>query len=192
MIYKLKITSSEVEDFVREIEIDHEQTYLEFHNTIQESIGYDNSQMASFYQIGAGGERGLEIALFEMNTEEDDNMNVVPMDVAMMREFISAEKPDLIYVFDFFSDRYFNIELVEKGISKAKSKYPKCVTSKGEAPEQIKMDAENFEGLGLDISEFDATAPKKEKTADDYLADFDDDTNDGPEFESLDDYDDIL
>ena len=53
------------------------------------------------------------------------------------------------------------------------------------------MDAENFEGLGLDLGEFEA-APKKEKTADDYLADFDDDVNEGPEFESLDDYEDIL
>jgi len=192
MIYKFRITSSEVEGFVREIEINHEQTYLEFHNKIQETIGYDNSQMASFYQIGPTGERGLEIALFEMNTEEDDNMNVVPMDVAMMREFVSTERPDLIYVFDFFSDRYFNVELIEKGISKSKAKYPKCSVSKGDAPEQIKMDAENFEGLGLDLGEFDAAAPKKEKTADDYLADFDDDMNDGPEFESLDDYEDIL
>ena len=191
MIYKFRITSSEVEGFVREIEINHEQTYLEFHNKIQESIGYDNTQMASFYQITPTSERGLEIALFEMNTEEDDNMNIVHMDVAMMREFVSSERPELIYVFDFFSDRYFNVELIEKGISKSRAKYPKCSLSKGDAPEQIKMDAENFEGLGLDLGEFDA-ATKKEKTADDYLADFDDDMNDGPEFESLDDYEDIL
>ncbi|WP_372751700.1 hypothetical protein [Labilibaculum sp.] len=191
MIFKFKITSPEVDNFVREIEIDHEQTYLEFHNLIQESAGYDNSQMASFYQIGNDGQRGIEIALFEMNTEEDDDMNVVPMDVAMMREFVSKENPELIYVFDFFSDRFFNVELIETGKSKAKTKYPKCSLSKGDAPEQIKMDAENFDGLGLDLGELDA-APKKEKTADDYLADFDDDFNEGPEFESLDDYEDIL
>lgn len=192
MIYKFRITSPEVKEFLREIEINHEQTYLEFHNTIQETIGYDNSQMASFYQIESTGERGLEIALFEMNTEEDDDLNVVPMDVAMMREFVSSEKPKLIYVFDFFSDRYFNVELIEKGIIKSKNKYPKCTVSKGNAPEQIKMDAENFDALGLGLDEFESS-PKKEKTADDYLADFnDDDLNDGPEFESLDDYDDIL
>nr|WP_320120601.1 hypothetical protein [uncultured Marinifilum sp.] len=191
MIYKFRITSSEVEGFVREIEINHEQTYLEFHNAIQKAIEYDNSQMASFYQIGATGERGLEIALFEMNTEDDDNMNVVPMDVAMIREFVSSEKPNLIYVFDFFSDRYFNIELIEKGIAKSRTKYPKCSLSKNDAPEQIKMDAENFEGLDLNIGELDSSS-KKEKTADDYLADFDDNLNDGPEFESLDDYEDIL
>lgn len=189
MIYTFKITSPEVKDFALEIEIDHEQTYLEFHNTIQQTIGYDNSQMASFYQVGPGGERKLELALFEMNTEDDDNINIVPMDVAMMREFVSSEKPELIYVFDFFSDRFFNVQLVKKGISNTKTKYPKSTLSEGDAPEQIKIDAEGFEGL--DLGEFDAV-PKKEKTADDYLADFNDDNNEGPEFESLDDYEDIL
>ena len=189
MIYKFRITSSEVKEFVREIEINHEQTYLEFHNKIQKTISYDDSQMASFYQIGSTGERGLEIALFEMNTEDDDNMNVVPMDVAMIREFVSSERPELIYVFDFFSDRFFNVKLIEKGISKSKAQYPKCTLSEGDAPEQIKMDAEDFEGLGL--GEFE-TKSEKTKTADDYLSDFDDEFKEGPEFESLDDYDDIL
>ncbi len=192
MIYTFKITSSEVEGFVREIEIDHEQTYLEFHNKIQESIGYDNTQMASFYQVKPTGERGLEIALFEMNTEEDDNLNIVPMDVSMMREFVSPKRPELIYVFDFFSDRFFDVVLSAKRNTKPRAKLPKCTVSEGDAPEQIKMDAENFESLGLDLEGFDAAAPKKEKTADDYLADFDDDANEGPEFESLDDYEDIL
>ena len=192
MIYTFKITSSEVEGFVREIEIDHEQTYLEFHNKIQETIGYDNSQMASFYQVKPTGERGLEIALFEMNTEEDDNLNIVPMDVSMMREFVSPQRPELIYVFDFFSDRFFDVVLSAKRNTKSRAKLPKCSVSKGDAPEQIKMDAENFDDLGLDLSELD-TGSKKEKTADDYLTEFDDDKlNDGPEFESLDDYEDIL
>ncbi|WP_421920375.1 IS1096 element passenger TnpR family protein [Marinifilum sp.] len=189
MIYRFKITSSEVEDFEREIEIGDEQTYLEFHNTLQKSIGYDSSQMASFYQIGAEGERGLEIALFEMNTEEDDDMNVVAMDVAMIREFVSKDHPNLIYVFDFFSDRFFNISLVEKGISKSNAKYPLCIVSKGDAPAQIIMDAENFEGL--DFSQLDIS-PEPPKTNDDYLTDFDDEFKDGPEFENLDDYEDIL
>jgi hypothetical protein len=189
MIYRFKITSSEVEGFEREIEIEHEQTWLDLHNAIQESVGYDSSQMASFYQIGADGQRGLEIALFEMNTEDDDNMNVVAMDVAMIREFASKEMANLVYVFDFFSDRYFTVELIEKGIVKSTADYPMCTISEGEAPQQIMMDAENFGDVDLGLFE---SKPEKEKTADDYLADFDDEFKDGPEFENLDDYDDII
>jgi hypothetical protein len=191
MIYRFKISSKEAEGFVREIEIEHEQTYLEFHNTIQESVGYDSSQMASFYQVNASGERGLEIALFEMNTEDDDNMNVVAMDVAMIREFCTKENPTLLYVFDFFSDRHFTVELVEKGIAKPKSKYPVCTLTEGDAPEQIQMNAEDFDGLGFDLEGLDQKKDKP-KTADDYLAEFGDEFDEGPKFENLDDYDDIL
>ena len=187
MIYKFKITSSEVKDFVREIEIGHEQTFLDFHNAIQKSIDYDNSQMASFYQINTDGERGLEVALFEMNTEEDDNMNVYAMDVAMIREFATKKQAHLVYVFDFFSDRFFDIQLTEKGIAKSNAKYPICTHSEGDAPSQILMDVENFEGM-----DFEGLETKKEKTADDYLADFDDEFDNGPELENLDDYEDLI
>jgi hypothetical protein len=92
-------------------------------------------------------------------------------------------------VFDFFSDRYFTVELIEKGIVKSTADYPMCTISEGEAPQQIMMDAENFGDVDLGLFE---SKPEKEKTADDYLADFDDEFKDGPEFENLDDYDDII
>ncbi|MFA8436970.1 MAG: hypothetical protein ACEPOZ_20885 [Marinifilaceae bacterium] len=190
MIYKFRILSEENENFVREIEIDAEQTFLDLHNCIQNSTKYDSSQMASFYVIGNDGLRGKEIALFEMNTEEDDNMNVVAMDVAMIREFASKEEPVLTYVFDFFSDRYFTLELVETRRGGRAQDYPKVLLAEGDAPEQIVMNAENFDDLDLgDIN----LNPKAKTSEYDFLDEFDDDTEDnGPSFESLDDYEDIL
>lgn len=190
MIYKFRITSSEDENFLREIEIQHEETYLNFHNCLQESLAYDASQMASFYQVNRLGEKGREIALFEMNLEEDEDLNVVPMDVSMIREFVSEKSPLLIYVFDFFSDRFLLIELVAITQKKGRAKYPKCVTCKGEAPEQIKLDAENFNMDDIDLT----AAPTKDDY--DFLEGFDDgmgdDDENGPTFESLDDYKDLV
>lgn len=189
MIYRFKITSSEIEDFVREIEIGDEQTFLELHNAIQESLGYDNSQMASFYQIDTEGERGIEVALFEMNTEDDDNMNVVAMDVAMIREFVTKENPEMIYVFDFFSNRYFNMKLVKKGIAKANENYPKICLTQGEAPVQIIMDAENFDDVDFEKMNLNSDLDFQPE---DYFDDFNDQYDEGPEFENLDDYEDQL
>ena len=143
-IFKLKITSPEKDDFLMEVEMDNEGTYLELHNTIQQALAYDTTQMASFFQIDALGERGKEIALFEMSSEDDDNINIVAMDVSMMREFINKEQAHLIYVFDFFSDRYFNIELTAVERRRVAVKAPKICVAEGEAPEQIVM---NFEYL---------------------------------------------
>lgn len=188
MIYKFRIGSQENEDFVREIEIDGEQTFLDLHNAIQKSTNYDNSQMASFYLIDKMGQRGKEIALFEMSSAEEE-LDVVVMDVAMIREFSSTRHPNLEYVFDFFSDRYFNVELTGTYKSLQGAKYPFCSLSEGEAPQQIIIDAENMEDL--DLGELEADT-KPQSSASDYLNEIDDDLNEGPQFENLDDYEDIL
>ncbi len=182
MIYRFKITSEENKDFNLEIDIHKEQTWLDFHNIIQKSLGYNSTQMASFYQMELDGTRGLEITLFEMN---EDNLDVVPMDVSIIREFSSLKQADFIYVFDFFSDRYLNIKLTNIDIDETAKEYPVCNHIAGDAPLQMLIDGENFESL--------LTETKKYETADDYLADFDDEFgNDDVQFENLDDYQDLL
>ena len=189
-IFKLKITSPEKKDFLMEVEMDNEGTYLELHNTIQLALAYDSTQMASFFQISDMGERGKEIALFEMSSDDDDNINIVAMDVAMMREFINKETPQLIYVFDFFSDRYFNIELLGVERRRVAVNAPKITLFKGETPEQIVMDFDNMEDFDLDGVDL-KSATKRDKDFD-FMDEFDDDSEDGPQFENLDDYEDIL
>ena len=189
-IFKLKITSPEKKDFLMEVEMDNEGTYLELHNTIQLALAYDSTQMASFFQISDMGERGKEIALFEMSSDDDDNINIVAMDVAMMREFINKETPQLIYVFDFFSDRYFNIELLGVERRRVAVDAPKITLFKGETPEQIVMDFDNMEDFDLDGVDL-KSATKSDKDFD-FMDEFDDDSEDGPQFENLDDYEDIL
>lgn len=189
-IYKLKISSPEKEDFLMEIEMDNEGTYLELHNTIQQALAYDNTQMASFFQISNMGERGKEIALFEMSSDEDDNVNIVAMDVAMIREFLSKEKPHMIYVFDFFSDRYFDIELLTVERRRIAVDAPKICLYKGETPEQIVMNLDEFEDL--DLNGVDLNSKSKSNNDYDFMDEFDDDSDEGPKFESLDDYEDIL
>ena len=48
MIYRFTIISDEVDDFVREIQIDPEATFYDFHEAILKSAGYTNDQMTSF------------------------------------------------------------------------------------------------------------------------------------------------
>ena len=182
MIYTFQIYSEESKDFFREIEIDGEQTFFDFHKIIQESTSYDSSQMASFYIIDYEGMRSKEISLLEMNTDDDDDLNVVVMDVTMIREFITKENPSFIYVFDFFSDRYFQINLVDIKDQKKNTKHPICIANRGEAPTQIKVDAGSFDLTGIDTATDDSSEY-------DFLDEFDNDINDDIKFENLDDYD---
>ena len=45
MVYRFTIISDEVDNFRREIQIDSEATFLDFHNAILKSVGYPNDQM---------------------------------------------------------------------------------------------------------------------------------------------------
>lgn len=188
MIYKFSIRSEENEDFIREIEIDGDQTFLDLHNTIQKSTNYDNSQIASFYLLDNQGQRGKEIALFEMSSSEEE-LDIAVMDVALIREFSSLNSPRMEYVFDFFSNRSFQIELTGTYKALQGTKYPFCSLSEGDAPQQIIIDTETME-------EFDPEEIKPISTGKlsnfNLPDEFEDDINEGPAFENLDDYEDIL
>ena len=67
MIYRFTIISDEVDDFVREIQIDPEATFYDFHEAILKSVGYTNDQMTSFFICDDDWEKGKEVTLEEMD-----------------------------------------------------------------------------------------------------------------------------
>ena len=44
MVYKFRIISDEVDDFLREIKIDSEASFFDFHEAILKSTGYKDDQ----------------------------------------------------------------------------------------------------------------------------------------------------
>ena len=184
MIFEFEITSTESADFSRLIKIKEDQTFLELHNAIQRCVGYDDSQLASFYILDAMGQRNKEISLFEMADEEDEIDNFV-MDVTMIKEAFKGDEKSLVYVFDFFGDRFFTLSLVDKSAEELID-YPICTLCLGDAPEQISEDQSLF--MEEEI------ADKKSDKIDDYLNDpyLMDEPDENVEFENLDDYQDIL
>ncbi|MCX6256796.1 MAG: hypothetical protein NTW49_02685 [Bacteroidia bacterium] len=135
MVYKFKVYSTEDDDFLREIEIKSGQTFLDFHKAIQLSVKFEQDQMASFFLSDENWEKGREITLFEMSDDEDND--IVVMDVATLSEFINQKVMRLVYVFDFFSERAFLIELIETKNEKNGVSYPVCIKSSGHPPQQI-------------------------------------------------------
>ena len=71
MIYRFTIISDEVDDFVREIQIDPEATFYDFHEAILKSVGYTDDQMTSFFICDDDWEREKEVTLEEMDTESE-------------------------------------------------------------------------------------------------------------------------
>ena len=133
MIFRFTLISDEAEDFMREIQINADATFLDFHKTILEACKYADDQMTSFTICENGWEKCQEITLEEMDTESDQDSYI--MAETCLDEFLEDEKQHLLYTYDPLADRNFFIELSE--IITGKSlKAPKVSRSMGEAPRQ--------------------------------------------------------
>ena len=145
MIYRFTIISDEVDDFVREIQIDPEATFFDLHEAILKAANYTNDQMTSFFICDDDWEKEKEITLEEMDSWI--------MKETRLNELIEDEKQKLLYVFDYMTERCFFIELSEI-ITGKEIKGAKCTKKSGEAPKQTVDFEEMAAGGGsLDLDE---------------------------------------
>lgn len=133
MIYKFTIISDESDDFVREIQINPEATFYDFHEAILKSADYTNDQMTSFFICDEDWEKDKEVTLENMN--DDPEVDSWVMKETPLSELIEDEKQKLLYIFDYITERCFFIELTEI-ITGKEIKGAKCTKKEGEAPKQ--------------------------------------------------------
>ena len=151
MIYRFTIISDEVDDFVREIQIDPEATFFDLHEAILKAANYTNDQMTSFFICDDDWEKEKEITLEEMDNNPE--MDSWIMKETRLNELIEDEKQKLLYVFDYMTERCFFIELSEI-ITGQEIKGAKCTKKSGEAPKQTVDFEEMAAGGGsLDLDE---------------------------------------
>lgn len=141
MDYRFEISLPNSSDFRCEIAINGEQTFQQFHDKIVDVLGYDGSQMASFFTLDKLGNRVKEIALMEMSTDDEDG-NALVMDVTTIREVVNASCIELEYVYDFFGNKYFKVEYAGEYVGDSADVLPLCVYCEGAIPEQIAYEAD--------------------------------------------------
>ena len=151
MIFNFRIVSDEVDNFKREIEIDATATFLDLKKAICACVGYDATQMASFFICNRDWEKEKEITLEEM--DDNPEMDSWVMKETQLSELVEDEKQKLLYVFDYMTERCFFIELSEI-ITGKEMKGAKCTKKAGEAPKQT-IDFEEMAAAGgsLDLDE---------------------------------------
>ena len=166
MIYRFTIISDEVDDFVREIQIDPEATFFDLHEAILKAANYTNDQMTSFFICDDDWEKEKEITLEEMDNNPE--MDSWIMKETRLNELIEDEKQKLLYVFDYMTERCFFIELSEI-ITGKEIKGAKCTKKSGEAPKQtvdfeemaagggsLDLDVNFYGDQDFDMEDFDA------------------------------------
>ncbi len=175
--YKIIASSKELEDFEIQIFAHENILFSELHQGIQAALEYDPLQMASFFMSNENWEKEDEIALIDM----EDNGETLLMDELKLSNQLYKKGQNLLYLFDFFSERLFFmtvkeiIETDEKIFS---------IDIKGNIPLQINIDNESIDELMLDIE----APPSKQDSVDN----FDDEYgNDNISFENIDDLEDF-
>lgn len=133
MIYQIKFSCDEVDDFRRVYEADSEATFWELHQAILESVNYPNDQMTSFFMCNDRWEKGQEVTLVEMGSNfEYDNM---VMEATRLSDLLEDNGQRMIYVFDPMNERCFFGRVTEilPGVRSGVA----CIEKEGTAPTQI-------------------------------------------------------
>ena len=137
VVYRFKVMFEDHEDVVRDIEITNLQTFEDFHNIIQSSIGFDASKPASFFICTDHWIKEQEIVLEARKDKDGNDFHL--MKNSLIKDHINDPHQKMMYIFDYDANWSFFVEL-SKIIPAADEKrlYPVCVKSVGDAPKQYK------------------------------------------------------
>lgn len=133
MIYRFVIISDEVDDFRRDIKINADVTFWDFHQAIIDSVGYEASQITSFTICDESWNKTKEVSMIDESRSMEEDVYL--MKDTTLDEFLTEERQKLMYHFDMLGDRAFFIELREIVYGETIDK-PEVVRSKGNPPRQ--------------------------------------------------------
>lgn len=137
MVFEFVVKCKDNENnFSLNILIDENQSFLDFHNAIQLYSSFESAQITSFFISDDEWNKNEEITLLEMNS------NIQTMENSKISDFLQKKGDKAIYLFDFFSDRFFKIELVNILNKTNKKNLPTCTQVKGNTPKQIIIDSD--------------------------------------------------
>ena len=119
MVYKFRIISDEVDDFLREIQIDSEASFYDLHEAILKSTGYKDDQMTSFFICDDDWEKETEITLEDMGSGSSEEDTYI-MRETPLSELLEDEKQKLVRVNDILKELTRQLAPMEKQAATAR------------------------------------------------------------------------
>lgn len=143
-IYRFRITFEDYEDVYREVDMPSKATFLDLHEMIQKTTGYDLEKSSSFYVSNDQWKKGTEIA-FQPNARKKD-AGVLLMEDIRLSKFIDDPHQKFYYIYNFDRPYDFHVELIKILKEEEGKEYPALFKKIGEAPKAIT--AANFPVAG--------------------------------------------
>ena len=147
IIYRFRLTSEDHEDFLREIEIQPTQTFLDFHEIVVNCANLEKCTNAFFYTTDNKFKKKKEFSLKDQRKEvrkyDDDTDQVVTatyvphlMKKSILKDYIDDPHQRLIYEFIGKDSYALFIELYKIIKTDECFPMPRCVNKKGELPKK--------------------------------------------------------
>lgn len=140
-IYKFRMLSDTNEDFIRDIEIQANQTFNDFHDTISGCVKLHGNELASFHICDQKWQKMEEITLLDMGEEiKEENKAetiVAVMKDAMISDHIGEPNQRLLYEYDFLNMKTFFIELLSVSKQKEEAIFPRVTFKRSEVLEDF-------------------------------------------------------
>lgn len=152
MIYRFKIWFDDVEDVVRVIDIKPGQTFLDFHNILHDSLGFDKGR-GSFFESDDRWRKLQELALDAGNPYSEQAKD---MSMAAIKNWVNDPYQRFIYICDPDANWTLFCELMSIVDEMVNKTYPLVFRTEGKAPKQKE---DNHLRLIQD-NEFEALAAK--------------------------------
>lgn len=148
LVYRFRLWSDVQDDFIREIEIQPGQTFLDFHDAILSSADFDRCDKSFFFYTDRKTKKQREISLKTHKTtvkrfdEEEGEMVTDTIVAPLMKEtklkdVIDDPHQRLAYEFHGKDHLAFNIELFKVYKTDEPLFLPRCVKSAGELTKKV-------------------------------------------------------
>jgi len=138
-IFKFRVIIDTEEDVFRDIEIETDATFEEFHRSVLDAFDFEEGEMASFYMSDESWEKGLEIPLMDMGQSA-----ALSMKSTKLSDMLNKPADKVLYVYDFMRMWIFYVELVEVKKDTPSTIYPRVSLVYGDAPSQDSKEMDLF------------------------------------------------
>ncbi len=127
-IYRIRAILDTKEDVIRDFEIEANSSLNDLHIFIFKSFGFDGTELASFYKSNSKWEQGSELPLMNLNSENESKADI------SIKEIISNDLKELIYIYDFLLLWTIYIKIIEETKILKGQEYPNLFFSHGNVP----------------------------------------------------------
>lgn len=134
-IYRFRVSFEDYEDVYRDIDMPSKSTFIDLHNELHKSTGYNAEISSSFYVSNDQWKKGTEIA--HLPTQRKKDTAVLLMADVRLSKFIDDPHQKFYYIYNFDRPYDFHVELIRILKEEDGKVYPSLFKSVGLAPKPI-------------------------------------------------------